>query len=144
LRRIEGLISLGVVTDQNFTERRLDLLNVFGEIFAILKIELHLSTFLRRARGGVAAGASVEEDSAAKLLVHQNAGPLFGHSCLDGGFETVIDHLLGGSDFRRLFSGQSSGPSKEFRLERAPMIERQNVKRPVITQRPHTTSLDLR
>src|SRR6266852_5509623 len=98
LTRVQGLVTLGVVAHQNLTKRRLESLDVFGEILAVLKIELFLSAFFGRARGCIAVHPRVMKDGCSELLVHQDAGLLLRYAGFEGRSEAVVDDLFGGGD----------------------------------------------
>src|SRR5205823_3411866 len=96
------------------------------------------------ARGRMAVCPGIAKDRAAELFVHENAGLLLRYSGSDGSPKGVVDHLLGGSDLRRLVRAQGAGPAEQLRLKRASMIERQNVKRSIKSQGCHAVSLYFR
>src|SRR5215467_549039 len=99
-------------------------LDMFGEILAVFEVELLLPTLFSGACCRKPLLLGIAEDGGAELLVNQNTGFLLGHSSGQGSLEGVIDHLLGGSDLRRLFRAQSAAPTKHLRLERSAVIER--------------------
>lgn len=98
-----------------------------GKIRAVLEIKLILSALLSWACGSVAVRRCVTQDGGTELLVHEDPGLLFWHAGRDGRLETVVDHLLSRSDLRGLCGVQVTVPAEHFRLERAAMVERQNV-----------------
>ena len=69
------------------------------------------------------------EDGGAELLVHQDAGLLLRHAALDRGLEAVVDDFLGGGDLGRLRGGQGALPAEHLLLERAAVVEGQDVQR---------------
>ena len=46
LPRVQSLIALGVVAHQHLAEGRMEGLDVFGEVFAVLEVELFLAALL--------------------------------------------------------------------------------------------------
>ena len=84
-----------------------------------------------------AAAAGVAEDFRAELLIYQQAGIVFGHALLDGGFESVVDNLLGGGNLRGLVRAQVAVPAKHTGLKRTAMVEGKNVKGMVESTRGH-------
>src|SRR5262249_3687570 len=110
-------------------------------IRAVFEIEFILAALLGRAGGGVAVLDGVAENGRAELLVHEDARLVLGHAGSYGGLESVVNHLLGGSELGRLFPCHSALPAKHLRLEGAAMIERQNVQRLVETDGHDSVSL---
>src|SRR6185295_10591345 len=110
LTSVERAVTLRVIPHQNLAEGRLEGFNVFGEIFAVLKIEFLLPTLFSWACGRVATFLRTLEDRGAELLVHQDARLPLRHSVSECSLEAVVDHLLGGGDLGRLFGCQCAGP----------------------------------
>ena len=96
---------------------------MLGEVLAVLKVELLLPAFLRRARGHVSPRCGIAKYGRAELLVHQDSGFLFGHASRDRRLEAVIDHLLGSSNLRPLLRSQRTLPAEHSRLERAAVVK---------------------
>ena len=119
-------------------------LDVLGEILAVFEVELLLPALFGGAGCRITLRRGIAQDGGAELLVHQNAGFLLRHSGGDGSLESVVDHLLGGSDLRRLLGRQRAGPAEHLRLERAAVIEGQNVERLVEPESRHAVSLSFR
>src|SRR5208337_3690174 len=69
----------------------------------------------------------VLQNGGAELLVHKDAGLFLRHTGCESNLETVVDHLLGRGDLRRLLRGQGPLPAEHLRLERATVIEGQDV-----------------
>jgi hypothetical protein len=61
------------------------------------------------------------------LLIDQDAGFLFGDSGRNSGLETVVDHLFRGGDLCCLLCGQRALPAKHSGLERATVVEGQDI-----------------
>src|SRR4029077_18295413 len=110
------------------------------EILAIFEIEFVLPTLLNAAGGRVVVRRRIAEDRGAELLVGQDSGLLLRHAVLDRGLEAVVDYLLGCGDFSRLLGRQRALPAEHLRLERAAVVEGQNVKRLIETQGRHAFS----
>ena len=100
---IETSIALRVVTNQHLAKGRFEGFDMRRKIFAVLEVELVLSALFRRARGRVAFLGCIAKNRGSELFVDQNAGLIFGHSRIDGGFESVVDDSLGGGDLGCLF-----------------------------------------
>src|SRR5262249_1190931 len=133
---VQGLLPLGVVTHQHLAEGRVHRLDVFGEVLAVLEIELVLAALLGRAGRDVAAAVGVAEDGGAELLIDQDARLLLRHPGSDGHLEALVDDLLGGGDLRRLRRRQRVLVAEQLRLERTAAIERQHVQ-PLIRANSH-------
>ena len=129
LALVQSPVAFRVVAHQHLAEGRIERLDVLGEILAVLEVELVLAALLGGAGRGVAVLGGVGENGGAELLVHQDAGLFLRHAARDGGLEAVVDDLLGGGDLGRLLGGQGALPAEHFLLERAAMVERQNVQR---------------
>src|SRR5206468_10308196 len=137
----QSRITLGVVANKHFAERRLKKFNVFCEVVAKLKVKFVLSALLGRARRHKTIRCGVAQNGGAKLFIYQNAGPFFGHTRANGGFEAVVDHLLGSCDFRGLLRCQIAMPAEHFCYKRASVIERQDVEALVKTGSSHDVHL---
>src|SRR6185437_1867495 len=103
-----------------------------------------LAAFFGWTGGAIAMRSGVPQNSSPELLINQDAGFLTGHPCLEGRHERIVDYLLRGGYLRRLFRGQSALPAEHFRLERASMIERQDIERLVKPNSFHEFSLYFR
>ena len=77
-------------------------LDVLGELLTVLEIELFLAALFNGAGRRVAVGRCVAKNGGAELFIHQDGGLLPGHAKGYGGFEAIVDHLLGSGDLRRL------------------------------------------
>ena len=126
---IQRLFALRIVADQHLAEAEVERLNVLEEVFAVLEVELFLAALLGGAGGRVAVLGGVGEDGGAELLVHEDAGLGLRYAVRDGLFEGVVDDFLGGGDLGGLSGRQGAFPAEHFFLERAAMVERQNVQR---------------
>src|SRR5579863_1580523 len=102
-----------------------------GKLFAILKFELVLSALFRGAGGNDPVGGRVAENGRTKLLVDKDAGLVLLDAGCQRRFEPVIDDLFGAGDLRGLHIAQMRLPAEQLALERATMVERQEVKRVV-------------
>src|SRR5262245_43849751 len=132
LALVERPIALGVVAHQHLAEGRAEGLDVRGEVLAVLEVELVLPALLGGACGGVAARPRITKDGRAELLVHQDRGLVLRHAGGEGGLESVVDDALGRGDLRRLVRGERIVPPEHLGLERAAMVERQDVQTPVV------------
>ena len=74
LAPVQRRVAFGVVAHQDLAERRAELLDVGGEVLAVLEVELVLAALLGRAGRVVAVLRRVVQDLGAELLVHQDAG----------------------------------------------------------------------
>ena len=119
-------------------------LDVFGEVLAVFEIELVLAALLGGARGGITVRGGIAQNGGAELFVHQDAGLLLGHAGRDGGLEAVVDHLLGGGDLGGLRGVEVAVPAEHLRLERAAMVEGQDVERLVVADGFHDFSFIFR
>jgi hypothetical protein len=117
---------------------------VLGEVLPVLEVELLLPALLGRTRGRVTLRRGVAKYRRTELLVHQDASLLLGHPGRNRGLEAIIDHLLGGGDLRRLRRGQRPLSAKHPRVERAAVIEGQDVQSFVVTVSHHDASLSFR
>src|SRR5262249_47529049 len=108
------------------------------------EVEFVLAAFFGRARGRVAVLGGVGKDGGAELLVHQNAGLRFRQSAGHDGLEGVVDDALGRGDLGRLRRRQRARPAAHLRLERAAVVERQNVQRLVVAHGHFDSPLLLR
>ena len=127
LPTVQRLIALRVVAHQHLAEGWVEGLDVCGEALAVLEVELLLSTLLRGARRHVALRCRIAKDCGTELLVHQDTGFLLGHPSRNSSLEAVVDHLLGGSDLRRLLRIERTLPAEHSRLERTAMVEGQDI-----------------
>src|SRR6266446_6050048 len=141
---IERLVALRVVSHQHFAECWLEGLNVVVEGFAVLEIELILSALLDRTSNGKTVRLGIAQYGCPELLVHQNRCILLRHPGGDGRFETVVDDPFCLSNLRRLFGGECALPTEHTRLERAAVVERQDVEWPVKSVRHREVSFSLR
>jgi hypothetical protein len=114
---IQGSVPLGIVADQDFAECGIEGLDVFGELLTVLEVELVLATLFGGARGQVAVLRCIGQDGGTKLFVYKDARLFLRHAGRNSLLEDVVDHLLGGSDFRRLFGSEWPLPTEHFRLE---------------------------
>ena len=117
---------------------------MFGEVVAVFKIKFLLPALLGGTRGGKTIRRCVAQDGRAELFVHKDTALFFRRTSSNGGFESVVDHLLGGSDFGRLRRCQITMPAEHLRLERTAMVEGQNVKWLIVAECPHFASFNLR
>ncbi len=117
---------------------------MFGEVLAVLEVEFLLAAFLRWTSRRVIGGSSIAKNGSAKLLIDEDAGFPFWYASLECGLEAVVDHPLGGCDFRRLLRTERASPAKHLGLERASMIEGKDVQRFVEADGTHCDSLNLR
>ena len=131
LSPVESSVALGVVSHQHFAECRLEGFDMAGEVFTVLEIELILSALLDRTSDGKTVRLSIAQYGCPELLVHQNGCLLLRHAGGDGQLETVVDDLFCLGDLRRLFGGQCALPTEHARLERAAVVERQDIQWPV-------------
>jgi hypothetical protein len=69
--------------------------------------------------------------------ISRRGGQVQGMLGPDCGFEAVVNHPLRLCDFTGLLGIQSTLPTEQLGLERPAMIERQDVKRIVVTKRFH-------
>src|SRR5579864_584194 len=141
---VEGLVALRVVSHEHFAECRLKGLDVGGKVFAVLEIELILSALLDRTSDSKPVRLGVVQYGCPELLVHQDSCTLFRHPGGNRRLETVVDHAFCLSDLRRLFRGKRALPTEHARLERAAMVERQDVQWPFKCVRHREASLSLR
>ena len=140
LTRVERGVAAGVVPHEHLAERRVDRLDVRGELRAVLEVELVLSALLRRSRGDVTAPGGVAQDGGAKLLVDQDGRSILRDPAGDSGPEARVDHLLGGGNLGRLRRAQRHLPAEQALLERGPVVEGQHVERVDIAE-THDDSL---
>src|SRR5439155_11898598 len=134
LAAVQGGVPLGVVTDEHLAEGRAELLDVADKLLAVLEIELLLPAFLDRGRGEISLARGVAQDRGAELLVDEDTGTLLRDAGGDGGLETVVDHPLGVGDARRLLRPERPLPAEQTGLERAAMVERQDVQRAIVPE----------
>src|SRR3981081_2306320 len=120
-------VTLRIVTDEHFTESRLEGLDVLGKLFAIVKIKLFLPTFLGWTRGQVTIRLCIAQDGGTELFVYQNARLFPGHATGQRGLESVVDHLLCGTDPGSLLFRQCPFPSEHLGLEGTAMIKGLNI-----------------
>ena len=133
-----------IVAHEDLAECRVKSLNVFGEVVAVFKIKFLLPALLGGTRSGKTIRRCVAQDGRAELFVHKDTALFFRRTSGNGGFESVVDHLLGGSDFGRLRRCQITMPAEHLRLERTAMVEGQNVKWLIVAECPHFASFNLR
>src|SRR5262249_62331911 len=93
-------ITFRIVADQDLAERGGARLDVFGEIVAVLEVELILTSLLGGACDGVSVSCRVAEDGGAELLVYQDPCLFLGHTRSHGLLESVVNDPLGGGDLR--------------------------------------------
>ena len=141
---VQRAVALRVVAHQHFAEGRIERFDVAREILAIFEIEFVLPAFLRRASGGDVLGGGVAQNGGAELLVHQDAGLLLRHAAGERAMKAVVDHLLGAGDLGCLRIAQRRLPAEHFGLERAAMIEGQNIEWAIISSRHQAAPLSLR
>src|SRR5262249_7727620 len=121
------LVALGVVAPQKLAERRSEGLDALGEVLAVLEIELLLPALFGRAGGYVAPRRRVAKDGSTELLIDQDAGFPLGDSGRNSSLEAVVDHLFRGGDLCCLLCGQRALPAKHTGLERATVVEGQDI-----------------
>src|SRR5579864_732046 len=141
---VEGLIALRVVSHQYFAKCRLERFDVGGKVFSVLEIELILSALLDRTGYSKLVRLGIVQYGSPELLVHQDRCILLRDPGSDGRFETVVDHPFCLSDLSRLFGGKCALPTEHARLERAAVVERQDVQWPVKSVRHREVSLSPR
>src|SRR5260370_1060448 len=124
---IQRLVAFRILTHQKPTEGGAKNFDVVGKIFSIIAIKLVLSPFFSRTGGYVTLRRRMVEDRCAELLIYQNAGLLFWDTSGNCGLKTVINHLLGGSNFSGLLRSLFALPAKHLRLKRATVIKRLDV-----------------
>jgi hypothetical protein len=69
-------------------------LDVFGELFTVLEVELFLAALFNGAGRRVALGGCIAKDGIAELFIHQNGGLVPGHAKGYGGLEPIITCLV--------------------------------------------------
>jgi hypothetical protein len=141
---VQRLLALRVVAHQHLAEGRLEHLDVLAELLAVLEVELVLAALLGRASREIALLGRVAQDRGAELLVHEDAGLLLVDAAGQRGLEAVVNHLLGGGDVGRLLRGQRSLPAEHLCLERAAVVERQDVERLIEANGHDRASFSLR
>ena len=99
---------------------------MFGELLAILEVELILTAFLDWASCRVAVFRGIVKDGRAELLVNQNGCFIFRHTSFQGGLKALIDHLLTGGDLRSLLCRQRAMVTEHLD-ERPAMVEGHDV-----------------
>src|SRR5262245_26537385 len=144
LPSVQRLIAFGVVADEDLAEGGVEQLDMPGEVIAVFEVELRLAALLGGAGDGVPARRRIATDGGAELLVDEDAGLLRRDPGRDGVLEAVVDHLLGSRDLRGLLGAQRPFPAEHLGLERAPVVEGQDVQIPIESEAHRTTSLSLR
>jgi hypothetical protein len=140
---VQRAVALRVVAYQHLAEGRVEGLDMARETLAIFEIELVLSALLRRAGGDDTLGGRIAQDRGAELLVHQDAGLFLGHAAGERRLEAIVDDLLGAGDFGCLRIAQGRLPAEQLGLERAAVVEGQNVQRAVIASGHQADPLSL-
>ena len=102
LALVQGVVALRIVAHEHFAKRRIDRLDVAGEVLSVLENELLFPAFFNGAGDRVTVLGTIPQDGGAELFVHEDGGVLLWHRIFDRGQEGVVDHLLGGGDLRCL------------------------------------------
>src|ERR1700722_20501630 len=102
-----------------------------GKIRTVLKIKFVLPRFFGGTRGDKTICFCIVQNGRTELFIYKNARLFFWHTGGNRRFESVIYHLLRGGNLCRLLRGQITVPAEHLRLERAAMVEWQNVKRSI-------------
>src|SRR5215470_15831900 len=132
LAQIHAPVSFRVVAHQNLAEGGAKGFDVLRKLLAVLEIELVLPASFSRASGDETLRSGVAKNIGAKLFVHENAGMGLGYTSSHGSLKSVVDHFLSVGDLCGLIRRQRAGPAEHLQLERAAVVERQNIKRLVI------------
>jgi hypothetical protein len=134
VRLEEVIVETRPVDPEWFGEGRVELLDVPAEVLAVLEVELVLAALLRGTRDDVPRRGRVAEDRRAELLVHEDSRSRLRHAPGDRRLEALIDDAFGIRDLGGLFGRQGAVPAEHLRLERAAVIEREDVGRSVESQ----------
>src|SRR5262249_27528984 len=132
----------GVVADEHLGEVEVELLDVRGEILAVLEVELILTRFLDRHRQLEAMLASLLGDPAAELLVDQHPGGAGLGPAPDGPEHPLEDQVLGVGDPLGLLGRGIALHPEHLLLERPAMVEREDVELAVVSE-SHLPSLSV-
>src|SRR5262249_6483318 len=131
---IESLFTFRVVAHKNLAESRVESFDMRREVLAVLKVELFPPALFGRTRRRKTVCRRITQNSGAKLFVDEDPGLLFWNSGVDCGLKTVVDDFLCGGYFLGLRGAQGVVPPEHLGLERATMVERQDVQGMVITE----------
>src|SRR5262249_3481769 len=115
-------------------ERRVEFLDVPAEVLAVLEVELVLSGALDRHREVEALLLPGSRDVRAELLVHEEAGRVFGRAALDRLAEALVDHHLRVADPLGLLRRGLARDAEELLLDGPSVVEREDVERLVVPE----------
>jgi hypothetical protein len=133
LPAIHRLVILGIVAHQDLDEGGFELLDMRGVLRAELELKFGLTAFFRRHRGDQAIGGCIAQDTRAKLLIDEDAGPFLRQTSAESKLKPVIYNLFGPGDALGLIGAQRPAPSIKTFFEGAAMVKRQNVQRLIIS-----------
>ena len=127
-------VAVGVVADEHLGEVGVELLDVGGEVVAVLEVELVLAGLLDRHRQLEAVLARLLGDVRAELLVDEHAGGARLRALVDGFEHALEDQVLGVGDLLRLLGSRVALDPEHLLLERPPMVEREDVQLAVVSE----------
>ena len=127
-------VAVRVVTDEHLGGEQVVLLDVGGEVVAVLEVELVLAGLLGRHRQREALLGRQLGDVGAELLVDQHAGRGGVEAALDGLLHALVDQLLGVGDRLGLLGRRVALDPEHLLLERPPVVEGQDVELAVVTE----------
>ena len=136
LARVHALVAVRVVAHQHLGEVRVELLDVGAEVVAVLEVELVLARLLDRHREQQAALLRLLGHAlgGAELLVDEAAGGVRVHALLGRLEEPLEDQMLRVGDLLGLLGGRVALDSEHLLLERAAVIEREDVELSVVAE----------
>ncbi len=127
LPAVELSVALGIVAHQHLGEGWIELLDVFGKVIAILKVEFVLAALFGRHGDVVAIGASVAENGGAEFFVDQDARLVFGSPRGHGLFIALVNDLLAIGNDGGLLGTHRLVKTEHLVPVRVAMVERQDV-----------------
>ena len=135
-------VAFGVVAHEDLAERRIELLDVVAELVAVLEVELVLSTLLHRHGQVEPFLLGPPGDVRTELLVNEDPAGLLGRPLVDGLLKSLEDHRLGVGDGLGLLRVGLARDAEELLLERAPVVEGEDVEIPVVSERHGSLLVD--
>ena len=120
-------VAVRVVAHQHLEEGRIEFLDVLPEVVSILEVELVLTALLGGHGEDQLLFLRLAEDVAPELLVDEDPGCVAGGTGVQSRAEALVDQSLRVRDRLGLLRGGISGYAEHLLLERAAVVERQDV-----------------
>src|ERR687891_79874 len=135
VHRVGFLPAVRVVADEHLGERGIELLDVRSKFLAVLEVELVLPALLDGHGQDQPGRLRVPRGVGAELLVDEHACGLAWNALVERPLRALVDHVLRVRDACGLLGVRLTGHTEELLLERASVVEREDVERLVVAER---------